>query len=293
MYRLSKIVPIPFKRCVVTAFNALGLEVRIRRQPPKPLLTEPEWTEVQAGPLRGMSLFLFPSERAFRTGSYDEFLYQALGEQGITLTGAVVWDVGAHIGYHTLGLSALVGSRGRVVAFEPDPRNLERIQQHLGANPVAAERVEVKAVALANTKGQQVFRYCPNERRSDLGYLESSGIPSDRFPRELYDGFERVIVPVTTVDDLLAEGCLPPALIKIDVEGAECLVLEGAQETLTSLKPVLMLEVHSIQSMFYVERLLLESGYDLRLIEDPNRRSSSRTFLLATPQTSTKSDLKR
>lgn len=267
--------------------NAIGLEIRIRHQPPKPRPIEPEWIEVQAGPLRGMRLFLSPSASAFREGSYDEFLYQAIEQQGVTLTGTVVWDVGAHIGYHTLGLAALVGPRGRVVAFEPNPHNLARIQQHLKANPVVAERVEVRAVALANMQGQQIFRYSPNEQRSDLGHLESSGIPSDRFPHELYEGFQRVLVPVTTVDNLLADGCLPPAFVKIDVEGAESFVLEGARETLTSLRPVLMLEVHSIQSMFCVERLLLQVGYDLRLLEDPNRRSSSRAFLLATPQTST------
>lgn len=274
-------LPAQFKRSVSEAFRAIGVEVKVRRPKPKRQLNQREWTQIQAGPLTGLNLWLYESQGAFREGDYDSFLYKLLEERGIALTNGVVWDVGAHIGYHTLAFADLTGPSGQVIAFEPNPSNYSWLLQHLTANPHLAERIEAKAVALANIGGEQLFHCSVSEKHSDLGYLDSSGIPADRIRREVYESLETVTVPVTTGDYLVAEGQCAPTFIKIDVEGAEMLVLEGSRQLLVANKPVLLIEVHSIQSMFLVEKFLLQLGYSLSIFDNPDRKSSSRTFLLA------------
>lgn len=281
MYRLSRIFPAPFKRRIWGVFSTIGLEVQIRPPKPKKQFIQREWLQIQAGPLTGLNLWLYESQRTFREGNYDSFLYKLLEERGIALTKGVVWDVGAHIGYHTLAFANLTGPNGRVVAFEPNPSNYNWLLQHLTANPHLAGRIEAKAVALTNIVGEQLFHCSVTEKNSDLGYLDNSGIPADRIRREVYESLETVTVSVTTGDYLVADGQCAPTFMKIDVEGAEMLVLEGSRQTLVANKPVLLIEVHSIQSMFLVEKFLLQLGYSLSIFDDPNRKSSSRTFLLA------------
>ena len=71
-----------------------------------------------------------------------------------------------------------------------------------------------------------------------------------------------------------------PSIIKIDVEGAESLVLEGAVELLSKYKPLLLIEVNNITQMFYVQKRLLKIGYNLEIL-DKEHTSLSRCFIIA------------
>ena len=70
--------------------------------------------------------------------------------------------------------------------------------------------------------------------------------------------------------------------MKIDVEGAEQLVLEGATKLLAIAQPLLFVEVHNISQMFYVQRLLLGAGYEMEIL-DAEHASLSRCFTVARP----------
>lgn len=251
-------------------------------QEPKPS-RESRWVQVEAGPARGANLRLDESgavNRQMIQGCYDSFIYDSLEEAQVDLAGATAWDVGAHVGYHTLALASLVGPTGRVVAFEPNPHNLQRLRCHLKENSLLAGRVELHTEALSNVDGQQSFRYSP--RFSSRGYLDLHGPPSDRFGRTHYEHYESMSIAVMRADSIVKAGVSPPSLIKIDVEGAELEVLEGAIELLNVYRPVLAIEIHNITSMFHVQGLLFEYGYDLRLLTSASR-SSSRAFILGSP----------
>ena len=144
--------------------------------------------------------------------------------------GCTVVDVGAHVGLHTLMFSRRVGSAGRVIAVEPSPASAGLLRRHLIWN--ACTNVSVIEAAAGNREGVIEFSY-----RAD---------PTDPggFANSLaYDigGLKRHVSMRTL--DAICKGLLPD-VIKIDVEGAELLVLEGAEELLACAAPTLVIAVH-------------------------------------------------
>ncbi len=249
-----------------------------------PHIADYDWFIIPTGPLNGARMFLDRNnsgQRSMSTGTFDGFMFEALASVGIALEKKTVWDVGAYIGYHTLAFAALVGESGCVVAFEPSPHNLTRLTQQLEANPELARRVRVEPYALADQAGQQTFRTSSIELDADIGHLESSGLTSERIAPAVYAKLDTITVTVKTIDQLLEEGYAIPDLIKIDVEGAERLVLEGARKVLQTAHPSLFIEVHNISAMFDVQNILLHHGYETTLVEDPAHKSSSRIHLWA------------
>jgi FkbM family methyltransferase len=154
--------------------------------------------------------------------------------------GDVVVDVGANIGFFTLLASLLVGSTGHVVAFEPGAENIERLRANLALND--CKNVTIIEKAVIDRVGEvEFFINSGNAGGNALwdiaqwpGYVEANGIPA------------RVAVPATTLDAEWERLLLPtPKVIKIDAEGADQRVLEGARDLLTRLKPRFVIaEVH-------------------------------------------------
>ena len=84
------------------------------------------------GRLRGKRWIVGSGNHGCWLGSYEYEKRRAF-EQTIS-AGNIVFDVGAHVGFYTLLASTLVGPTGRVVAFEPAPRNLRYLKEHLRLN---------------------------------------------------------------------------------------------------------------------------------------------------------------
>ncbi len=141
--------------------------------------------------------------------------------------GHVVVDVGANIGYHTLTLSRLVGPNGKVLAFEPHPVTRARLEANLAAND--CHNVNVFPIALSDREGAgKLFE--PTE-------TAAHGQSSLRARGE----WRAVDCRTAPLDALLSD--LPRLdLIKIDVEGAEGLVLAGAREILQRFRPHVIIE---------------------------------------------------
>jgi FkbM family methyltransferase len=140
-------------------------------------------------------------------------------------SGATVFDVGAHAGFYTLLFARLVGPTGRVVAFEPSSRNVEFLRRHIELNKI--RNVEIVEAAVSDSNGTGAFAERPS---SYNGALDSSGTTR---------------VQMVSVDDLCASGRIPPPnFIKIDVEGAEDLVLAGARSTIAGAHPTIFLATH-------------------------------------------------
>lgn len=154
-----------------------------------------------------------------------------------------MFDVGAHIGYYTLLFSRLVGPEGRVVAFEPSPRNLPVLRWHVARNGCA--NVQVEAVAVSDETGAARFAAGTG---SGTGRLAESGT---------------VEVRTIRLDDYVDAGGPMPDVLKIDVEGAELAVLRGAVGVLRDARPAILLSTHGADVHRACIGLLREHGYEL------------------------------
>ena len=211
-------------------------------------------------------------------GTHDPFIYDAL-QSHPNLAGAIIWDIGAHVGYHTLGFARLVGTEGRVVAFEPSPANRERLALHVKNNPVLQSRITVRPEALSSNDGDTTLYMGSSLEGGDTSgsFIEEAQTPLER---SAYHGFISVPVRQTRGDTLVEKGLIPsPDFMKIDVEGAEFEVLAGCMKLIESKHPVLFIEVHNVTVMHEVETFLFPRGYRTSILEsDPHRLS--RCFLM-------------
>lgn len=141
----------------------------------------------------------------------------------------VVWDIGASVGLFTVHSAARVR---RVVAFEPDPATHRRLVENVQLNGLS-DQVETHQLALGDRPGQLTLY------TDGLSGMAPSVANLGRHQ-------QNVVVPVHTLDDLVAKGLPAPSVIKIDIEGAEMLCLSGASQSLNSpQRPrLIFLEVH-------------------------------------------------
>lgn len=158
--------------------------------------------------------------------------------------GDVVVDAGAFVGLWTIRASRLVGDSGRVLSVEPNPSTLPQLETNLRLNGL--RNVTLVRRALGSTPGGADF-YLPSEGSGSaaaslfLSHTESvvALVPAEH-------GVVRVRAEVTTLDHLLREeGVARVDLLKLDIEGAELSVLEGARGSLASgVVAALIVEVH-------------------------------------------------
>jgi stage III sporulation protein SpoIIIAA len=114
-----------------------------------------ETAEIKVGIGRGMKMRLnLQRERSFFLGMHEEDLQRCLRKQ--VKQGMTVYNVGAHIGFFALGLGHLVGDKGRVVCFEPNPEVRERLIEHVSFNGID-DRVRIEECALNDIDGHADF----------------------------------------------------------------------------------------------------------------------------------------
>lgn len=174
------------------------------------------------------------------------------------------FDVGAHVGYHTMLMAKLVGSTGSVHAFEPLPHNLDRIKRHIERND-QQNIVRVHALALSDSGGTGTMRGTDDLATSSGGYLLSARPP---LSASYVNGYRNMVVEQRTLDQIVDQPNMPaPDLIKIDVEGAEVSVLRGAAETLRKWKPFLIIEFHNAVNAVEGMEILHQAGYRTAVID--------------------------
>ena len=175
------------------------------------------------GPLRGYRWIAGAATHGCWLGSYEQEKQNAFIR--FIRSASVVYDIGANVGFYTLLAAHLVGKSGRVIAFEPLPRNLEYLREHITLNRLS--NVEVVEAAVSTESGTAMF---DDQANPSMGKLSSCGT---------------VAVRTVTIDDLVGSGAIPsPDLVKIDVEGAEYNVLRGASRTLEKKRPVIFIATH-------------------------------------------------
>lgn len=169
------------------------------------------------------------TERPIWINGFDPRDQQTLFFRQALRPGDCVLDIGANVGYYSLLAASLVGPGGSVHAFEPCVTVLARLQQNVALNPQAA--VTIHPLALADRVQSAPF-FIASDRHTGLSSLRDLGAKTQRVAD----------VPTAPLDDLREK--LPPVrLVKLDVEGAELQVLQGARELLTRDQPDLLLEL--------------------------------------------------
>lgn len=179
---------------------------------------------VRSGLAEGLLIAIEPRhEKYYWTGLYEPYVQTTMA--AVLRRGDVMWDIGAHAGFHTAIASRLVGPDGEVVAFEPFPANLVRLERLVSANRLA--NVRIRPIAVSGGTGRALFHISPSTSMGSLAPIAATTADIE--------------VATTTLDTELAT-LRPPALVKIDVEGAEAAVLAGATRLLSEVMPRLIIE---------------------------------------------------
>ncbi|MGA2101442.1 MAG: FkbM family methyltransferase [Candidatus Sulfotelmatobacter sp.] len=143
--------------------------------------------------------------------------------------GDTVYDIGANIGYVSLSLAKSVGPTGRVIAFEPVPKNVDDFRESIKINQLA--NVQLLEFAASDQRGEAVIRIAENLSTASLVWHRKN-------PDALL-----LTIKTVQIDQLVESGDLGyPKFVKIDVEGAEGSVLKGMQRTVAAAMPVLFIE---------------------------------------------------
>ena len=149
--------------------------------------------------------------------------------------GMVFVDVGANDGYYTLFAARRVGPSGRVVAAEPSSRERAHLQRNLGRNGLDNVTVVPAAIGAASGLADLHLAHGVHAGHNTLGSFAHDDVVRASLER----------VPIEPLDAVIARlGLAQVDFVKIDVEGAEALVIAGAATVLKSMRPMLLLEVN-------------------------------------------------
>jgi FkbM family methyltransferase len=187
----------------------------------------------------GRRLFVDLSDAAIGTaivrGNYEPELVAAL--PGFIRPGTLALDIGANVGLFTILLADLVGERGRVIAFEPIAELATLVERSIAENGFG-DRVTLARAAVGNRSGSVKIHSTENARNKGAAYLVT-GVGGEGPANDNRD------VPLVALDSYPMPS--PVGFIKIDIEGAEPLFVQGAAELLKRDHPVILSEVHPIQ----------------------------------------------
>jgi len=194
-----------------------------------------------------------------------------------------VLDIGANIGFFSV-LAAKHLTTGRVLAAEPTQGAVQRLRTNLEVNGVA-NKVIVFNGLVGDARGEHELHVVPGrEEYSSIGNLVHPSVRGQAAQVET--------IGTLTLDDLVEMHGLKPALLKVDVEGAEAKVLAGAQKVLTEHRPIVLSELaepllrSSGSSPAEVVAMLERCGYDVRDASDETRSAAGLTYgeIIAVPR---------
>ena len=183
------------------------------------------------------------ASQSYIRGCYEPYMQESFLR--FVRPGTVLYDVGAHVGFHALFCGLLAGPSGRVFTFEPDPQCRASLERQIAANP------ELPLVVLP---------YALSDRRGKLPLDTSKGSSQSRLNAE-----GNLLVETTSIDSLIQDAGLPPPhVMKIDVEGHEAAVLRGGRVTLSRHRPVVLCDYNDDDTLQVVQELLNPLGYEVQ-----------------------------
>ena len=186
------------------------------------------------GPLGGQSMRVnWALHKTYVFGTYEPGVVQGLEE--LVQPGWTAVDVGANIGYFTLLMANRVGPQGKVIAFEPLAENFRILKENIQLN--GHSNVIAENLALMSRAGRIELR---SATPGAITWVASVKIDQN-------SAVESQSVEAVTLDEYVQrKGIAKVDFLKIDVEGAEASVLEGATSVLDRDKPILLIEMHEL-----------------------------------------------
>jgi FkbM family methyltransferase len=222
------------------------------------------------GTLDGYQMYVDWSQ--FRSFVYDSWEPDVVRKIVSTIRpGMTVVDVGAHVGYYTLVFAKYVGATGRVISFEPLPANFALLEKNVELNQL--KHVDLFNSAIFSRSGDLAISIPPDSNSGEASVMQPPG------DNQLH-------VPATTLDLVSSNLDLKPDFLKIDVEGCEFEVLRGAQQTIRTCRPRMLIELHHFDGNLAghpVPDQLAGMGYDVEWIE----RSAWTSHIFASPRSDT------
>lgn len=210
------------------------------------LLMKDNVTQIEEGPMRGINLATSRhTSHAHIRGTYEREVQDAI--DSMVRAGDICYDLGASIGYMTL---LMARKAKHVYAFEPAPHAIAEMRRHIAANGMQ----NVTVVPSPVSDAVRAVRFC----LTDVAYGSSINETETRWP---------VLSLETTTLDLFVRDHPVPDFLKMDVEGEEGAVLDGAHELLAHRKTSICCEVHSREAARSVIGTLERFGYKLTLLD--------------------------
>lgn len=178
----------------------------------------------------GATLSIYPDSREvierslWIMGIYDLSLSEALWRA--IAPGEIVLDVGANIGYITSLMAAKVGLSGKVIAFEPNPEVYQELQQHIQSwqQQQNWSQIELSSLALSNQEGEGILNI-PLQNRGEAALVDSVESVAGRSLRTYP-------VKLISLDQFWQDRTEMISALKVDVEGHELAVFQGAKKLL-------------------------------------------------------------
>jgi len=143
----------------------------------------------------------------------------------------VFWDIGANVGYFTLVAATALRNRGQIVAFEPGKNAYARLVSNLALNPY--RNIQAFPVAVTDREGEAVLHLLGDIADSSASLYQAGQAQAG----------QEVCRTVSLDHFLDSEGLRPPDLVKLDAEGAELAVLQGAQGIIAHTPPLFLIEM--------------------------------------------------
>lgn len=220
-------------------------------------------------PLPGLRMAVLPREQIAEAIYMGDFEPEVLSYFIRNIKqGMVIFDVGANIGYFTTVLAKLAGKDGAVHAFEPSLREFKSVSKAIKKNE--QNNVVLTQTALSEKTGRVTMNIAKTENMAALNTIGNITHPAAQ-----EGDFQKVEVPLDTIDNYVGNKDLKRLdLIKIDVEGAELMVIKGATETLKRFKPQIICEFSDLTTKGFgyraqdIFRWLTQRGYQAYRITD-------------------------
>jgi len=177
-------------------------------------------------------------------------------------------DVGANDGYYTLFAARRVGRLGRVVAVEPSTRERVHLRRNVKRNSLDNVSIVAAALGASNSVADLRLAHGVHAGHNTFGRFAHDGVQADSLEQ----------VSVETLDKVVANLDLSRVdFIKIDVEGAEASVIDGARTVLTKMRPMILLEVN--------DSALRAQGSSAEVLLDTLRRAFNYEIMVFSPET--------
>lgn len=167
----------------------------------------------------------YVGQAILRYGEYGQHEFALLSS--IASPGSIVAEIGANMGTHTVRLAKHVGMQGRVIAYEPQPVMFQALCGTIALNSLM--NVDCYPYALSSETGQLVL--------PALDYRQQNNFGGISFEKSVAQG---IPAPLNRFDDVYVLPRLD--LLKIDVEGMELRVLQGAEASIKKFRPVIYME---------------------------------------------------